>query len=247
MHTWEPGTNTNAGATIEAAADPIEVFRADWGTYQTVIRENYMFHRDISASVGKLLEALPGPLKVLDLGCGDSSQVVEMFRPGQVAEYCGCDLSREALDAARVNLGPFGNRAELLCKDMLAVLRDAPDAHYDLVYSSYALHHLPFEEKQLFFSECRRTLHGTGLLILADIMREEGETMSGYYDRYIETMDAQWVALSDIERGSIQEHIRGCDFPEPSSVLLSMAEREGLRNPVRLEKRTWHQAWCYQA
>lgn len=247
MHRRHAGNGTRQDELLETAADPIEVFRADWGTYQTVIRENCMFHREISVAVGTLLEAFPGPLTVLDLGCGDASRITEMFKPGKVAEYCGCDLSREALDAARVNLKPFGNRAELLCREMLAVLRDAPEGHYDVVYSSYALHHLPFGEKQAFFNECSRTLRGTGLLILADIMREEGETLSGYYDRYIETMDAEWSGLTGTERGNIQEHIRSCDFPETSADLQSLAENAGLNNSWRLEKCTWHQVWCYRA
>lgn len=246
MQNWQSVNSIRQGELLEAAADPIEVFRADWRTYQTVIRENYMFHREISGAIGRMLRQLPGTLSVLDLGCGDACQISEMLDPGQIAEYCGCDLSAQALEAAQHHLAPLGNRARLLCRDMLTVLREAPGEQYDMVYSSYALHHLPREEKQEFFIECRRTLRQDGVLVIADIMRDEGQSVPEYYDRYIEKMDAEWTVLSGIERVSIQEHIRSCDFPEPPSRLQSMAEQAGLLNPVRLEKRTWHQAWCYR-
>lgn len=247
MHTWEPGTNTNAGATIDTAADPIEVFRRAWGTYRKVIRENYMFHREISAAQRKILDTVPGAVDVLDLGCGDASQIGEMFDAGKIGTYCGCDLSSHALDEARHHLEPLGKRARLLCRDMLAVLRESPGEHFDVVYSSYAMHHLPQEEKQEFFHECRRVLRRNGMLILADIMREEGETLTDYFDRYIERMDADWVMLSMNERNSIQEHIRSCDFPEPPSLLKSMAAQAGFRDSQNLEKQTWHQAWRFGA
>jgi SAM-dependent methyltransferase len=247
MHRRHAGNGIRLDELLETAADPIEVFRADWRTYQTAIRENYMFHRDISTAIRKLLDQLHGPLKVLDLGCGDASQIPEIFKPGQVAEYRGCDLSAQALDVAHSNLAHLGNRAELLCRDMLEVLRESPVECYDIVYSSYALHHLPSDEKQEFLNECRRTLGADGILILVDIMREEGETLPEYFDRYIEKMDADWTGFSDIERRSIQDHIRSCDYPESPSVLQSLARNAGLKKSRKLEKRTWHQAWCFMA
>jgi ubiquinone/menaquinone biosynthesis C-methylase UbiE len=246
MHARKSGKSARQAEPFETSADPIEVFRRAWGTYRKVIRENYMFHREISAAQRKMLETVPGALDVLDLGCGDASQIGDMFDAVKIGTYCGCDLSLHALDEARQNLEPLGKRAELLCRDMLAVLRESPGEHFDVVYSSYVLHHLPQEEKQDFFHECRRVLRGNGMLILADIMREEGETLPDYFDRYIERMDTDWVMLSMNERSSIQEHIRSCDFPEPPSLLQSMAALAGFRDSQNLEKQTWHQAWRFR-
>lgn len=232
---------------FRTAVDPIEVFRERWGIYQTVIREDYMFHREISAAVGKLLDAVAVPLRFLDLGCGDACQIGKILKPGDVVEYRGCDLSAQALDVARENLLPFGNSVQLLCMDMLAVLKAAPANHFDAAYSCFALHHLPFLQKKMFFTECRRVLRDGGVFILADIMREEDESPAAYFERYIETMERDWLKLTETEQAGIQEHIRSCDYPEPPSVLESMALEAGFRGSRRLEKRTWHQAWCYRA
>ena len=228
------------------SADPITIFRKAWGTYQKVIGHNLMFHREITASVAKLPATKPGPLRLLDLGCGDASHISKIFRPGQLAEYCGCDLSQYALDEARKNLEPFGATISLCCEDMLAVLRKAPATHFDIVYSSYALHHLATEEKQTFFDECRRVLRENGSVLLIDVMRDEEQSRQEYLYSYNRTVRTQWDALSLDERNQVQEHIRSCDFPETPSTLEKLARNAGFSNCRRLEKQTWHEAWCYE-
>jgi SAM-dependent methyltransferase len=227
--------------------DPIYVFRRTWGTYQKVISNNLMFHREISAAIRNLLSSRPGPLNILDLGCGDAAHVVKLFSPGQIGEYIGCDLSPYALDVARINLEPLGKPVRLLCRDMLAVLREAPGNHFDVVYSSYALHHLPVEEKQAYFTECHRTLRKNGCVILVDVMREEGQSRPDYLDAYNGKEVSRWEALTPQERDQVQEHISNCDFPETPSDLEAMSRNAGFTNSRRLEKQTWHEAWCYQA
>jgi len=229
------------------SADPITIFRKTWGTYQKVISHNLMFHREITAAVAQLLAAKPGPLRLLDLGCGDASHLSKILRPGQLAEYCGCDLSPFALDEARKNLEPFGGvSVNLCCEDMLAVLRQAPASHFDIIYSSYALHHLATEEKQVFFDECRRALRKNGCVILVDVMRDEGQARQEYLYSYNKTVRTQWEALTPDERNQVQEHIRSCDFPETPSTLEKLARNAGFSNCRRLEKQTWHEAWCYE-
>ncbi len=227
--------------------DPIYIFRKTWATYQKVISNNLMFHREILDSVRTLLENRPEALNLLDLGCGDATHIGKVLNPGQVAEYCGCDLSPYALDVARNNLEPFGISVNLHCRDMVEVLKDAPENHFDVVYSGYALHHLSTEKKQIFFTECRRTLRENGYVIVVDVMREEGVARPAYLDGYNGVVATHWKALTHHERKQVQEHIRNCDFPETPSVMQMMASNAGLTNCRRLEKRTWHEAWCYFA
>ncbi|MEI7696298.1 MAG: class I SAM-dependent methyltransferase [Chlorobium sp.] len=227
--------------------DPIYIFRKTWATYQKVISNNLMFHREILTAVKKLLESRTEPINVLDLGCGDATHIGKVLNPGQVAEYCGCDLSPYALDVARNNLEPFGIRVNLLCRDMVAVLREAPENHFDIVYSGYALHHLSTNEKQTFFIECRRTLRENGCVILVDVMLEEEQARSAYLDCYNGAVATQWDALTAHERKQVQEHIRNCDFPETPAVMQMLANNAGLTSCRMLEKQTWHEAWCYFA
>jgi SAM-dependent methyltransferase len=226
--------------------DPIYIFRKTWGTYQKVISNNLMFHREITAAVRNMFRTRPGLLNVIDLGCGDAAHIGKMLSPGQVSEYFGCDLSPYALDVARINLEPFGISVKLLCREMIAVLREAPENHFDLVYSGFALHHLPIEGKQAFFMECRRILRPNGCVILVDVMREEGKARPEYLDDYNGSVATEWMALTRSERDQVQEHITNCDFPETPTALQELARNAGLKNSRRLEKRTWHEAWCFQ-
>lgn len=229
------------------SADPIHIFRKTWSTYQKVISNNFMFHREISIAVKQLLDTRTAPLRLLDLGCGDASHFAGILRPGQVAEYCGCDLYPYALDDARENLKPFGMPVNLLCRDMIAVLQEAPGQHFDLVYCGYALHHLPIEGKRTFFGECRRTLREGGCIVLVDVMREPGQERPDYLDSYNRTVATQWDALSPEERDQVQEHIRNCDFPETPETIRELAQHAGLTDVLRLDKHTWHEAWRFQA
>ncbi|NTU52140.1 MAG: methyltransferase domain-containing protein [Chlorobiaceae bacterium] len=229
------------------SADPITIFRKTWGTYQKVISNNLMFHKEISEAVAKRYETHSGQLRLLDLGCGDASHITNILKPGQLAEYCGCDLSPYALDDAGINLAPLGIPVTLLCRDMLAVLHEVDENHFDIVYSSYALHHLPVEAKQTFFTQCRRALSLDGCIILVDIMREEEQSRTEYLCHYNKTVRTQWQALTPDERNQVQEHIRSCDFPETPSTLETLARHAGFTRCRRLEKRTWHEAWCYEA
>ncbi|NTU45899.1 MAG: class I SAM-dependent methyltransferase [Chlorobiaceae bacterium] len=227
--------------------DPIYIFRKTWATYQKVISNNLMFHKEILTAVRELLESRPGPLNVLDLGCGDATHIGKMLNPGQVAEYCGCDLSPYALDVARKNLEPFGTSVKLLCRDMVKVLNEAPANHFDVIYTGYALHHLSLEEKQTFFTESRRTLRKNGQIILVDVMREEEQLLPAYHDSYNGAVAKHWEALTPDEQDQVQEHIRNCDFPETPTDLQKLAGNAGLTNSRRIEKQTWHEAWCYSA
>ena len=228
------------------STDPITIFRKTWATYQKVISNNLMFHQEISAAVSRLFEVNGEPLHLIDLGCGDASHISKLLKPGELAEYCGCDLSQFALDEARKNLEPFGAAINLCCKDMLSVLKEAPASHFDIVYSSYALHHLPIDGKETFFAECRRILRDNGFVILIDVMRDEGQTRPEYLYSYNRTVRTQWDVLTPDERNQVQEHIRSCDFPESASTLEQLARSAGLSNCQRLEKQTWHEAWCYK-
>ena len=228
------------------STDPITIFRKTWATYQKVISNNLMFHQEISAAVSRLFEVNGEPLHLIDLGCGDASHISQLLKPGELAEYCGCDLSEYALDEARKKLEPFGVAINLCCTDMLAVLKKAPSNHFDIVYSSYALHHLPAEGKLEVFTECHRALRDNGSMILVDVMRDEGQARQEYLYSYNKAVRTQWKALTPDERNQVQEHIRSCDFPETASTLEQLARNAGFTKCRRLEKQTWHEAWCYK-
>lgn len=227
------------------STDPIQLFRETWQTYRKVMRDNYMFHHEISRAISGKIDSLGKGLNVLDLGCGDAAQISEILDPDRIEGYTGCDLSPLALELAGSALSVLDCTVELIERDMLCVLEEVPPGRYNLLFSSLALHHLSPDGKRAFFGHCRRILPDEGCLILSDIMREEDETRPEYLEHYLAAVKNEWVDVSGEEYVRIEDHIRSCDFPEKASTLRQMASEAGFGSASRLEKRTWHQAWCY--
>ncbi|MFO0892471.1 MAG: hypothetical protein U0790_25430 [Isosphaeraceae bacterium] len=67
---------------------------------------------------------------------------------------------------------------------------------YDVVLSSFAIHHLSEAEKAIFFARAADRLGAGGMLLLVDTMREEGEDRAAYLEGYCGWVRSTWVALA---------------------------------------------------
>lgn len=127
-----------------------------------------MFHRELYEAIDTSLHQSHGPstpITMLDLGCGDSTQIAAILQHHHVLHYYGCDLASSALDVARTNLSVLKDvKVTLSCQDMLEALKSSPEGQYNVVFTSYALHHLSTKEKEEFFHQCRRVLCPGGWL-----------------------------------------------------------------------------------
>lgn len=97
-----------------------------------------------------------GPLRILDIGCGDGTQLNEMknFFPG--CETQGIDINKDAVETAqrsghKVYCGRF--------EDM-----DLPSGYFDLVYSLHVIEHV--ERPDLFMDKCLNLLSQDGILLI---------------------------------------------------------------------------------
>jgi SAM-dependent methyltransferase len=111
---------------------------------------------------------------------------------------------------------------------------------YDLVYTSFALHHLSTEQKAEFFRRVAQRLEKDGLLLLTDIVREEDESLPVYLRRYCDWLRSDWGALNVEEKASACDHILNNDRPETFSVLRALAQAGGLGYAVAVARYGWH-------
>ena len=225
----------------------VEVFLKSWQVYQDIIAHNYMFHREISvAARSALTTSKPdGSLRVLDLGCGDASMVLPLLSADRVSHFIGCDLSQPALDIARTQLDTQQIPNQLICDDMLLVASELPSASVDVVFSSYAIHHLNAINKQRILEDIARVLVPGGRLVLIDIFREPEEDRIAYMRNYMGVVLDQWVNLSPESRDLVIDHATAYDFPEHPRFYETQCISNGFAPGTRLAKHTWHEAWLY--
>ncbi len=224
-----------------------ENFFDAWAIYEEVLDRNYMFHDEIYRGVQRFLadRFATRSFAILDLGCGSARHLAQALRGRSVRAYVGYDLSAEALDQARSNLASLSCPVELCEGELLEGLR-ASDEPFDLIFSSFALHHLSSVEKVSFFKTAYSKLNENGTLLLIDTMRDEDEMLPIYLDRYCSWLRAAWKALSREALDAFCDHIRDNDFPETVSELRTMASRAGFGPGVEVNRFRWHHTLCFE-
>lgn len=211
-----------------------------WDTYAKVVASNYMFHAELGEAIKAILHQRFGarPFSILDLGCGDAATFAPLLGGFAVKAYRGADLSEAALALARQNLTGLACPVVLTRTDFMDEL--ARVEPHDLIYISFALHHLTTEQKAEFFRLAAHKLAPGGLLLVADVVREEGQSLPDYLDAYSAYLREVMVALDDAEREEIRQHIVSFDLPEPRSLLQAQAETAGLRVLEAATPHKWH-------
>ncbi len=161
-----------------------------------------------------------------------------------IARYAGYDLSDVALSHARQNLGGLGCTISLRHGDFLEGLR-ANTERFDLIFCSFALHHLSSIDKAVFFQLVYQRLAENGILLLIDTMREENQDLQSYLDRYCEWLERDWTALPPVAVDAICNHVRSRDFPETTLVLCTMAANAGFNSHTEINRFRWHRTWRF--
>lgn len=216
-----------------------------WETYRKIVSANHMFHREIGTELRQALrERFEGrPITILDLGCGDASTLVPLLEGIVVARYEGVDLAEPALALAAENLKALSCPADLVREDILAAL--AEDRSWDVIHTSFALHHLRTELKAEFFRRVGRRLAPGGFFLLVDVVREEDETLVTYHEHYCHWLRDAWTGLDPSERELLCDHIVANDMPEPYSTLEGLARAAGLRVTTPSARFGWHRLMSF--
>jgi tRNA (cmo5U34)-methyltransferase len=108
----------------------------------------------------------PEPRRLLDVGAGDAillSTLLESF-PG--AGGVAVDFSPLMLERASRRLEKFGQRAAVLEADLLySAWKNALAGPFDVIVSSFAIHHLPDDRKRALYHEIHDLLPAGGVFL----------------------------------------------------------------------------------
>ena len=205
-----------------------------------------MHHDDIFRDMQHLLadRYATEPFSLLDLGCGSARHLAQALKGRSVSRYVGYDLSNVALAHASRNFAGVNFQTELRQGDLLDGVR-RPGETFDVVFSSFALHHLSAAQKAEFFQSARERLKDGGILLLIDTMRDDGEERAMYLERYCAWLQSRCQILSPEALNSLCEHIRNNDFPETIMDLGAMATKAGFNEPIAINQFRWHHTLCF--
>lgn len=120
---------------------------------------------------GRACVALQGARRVLDLGCGPGTQLVQLAELCPDVEFTGVDLSESMLGEARRYAAERGVRNVTFVRGDATRL-DFPDRSFDGVMSVMTLHHMPTEKDlRALFREIARVRTPDGAVFLVDFGR----------------------------------------------------------------------------
>jgi tRNA (cmo5U34)-methyltransferase len=123
----------------------------------------YLFH--VLRSFYRTFVARNGPVRVCDLGCGDGILTDQLLREDPAMEVTVIDGSGDMLAAAQARFKGRTN-VQFLQRDFEMLLReDSTPGHFDLVMSSFAIHHVDRPQRQKLFAEVLRRLNPEGWFV----------------------------------------------------------------------------------
>ena len=134
-----------------------------------------LMHPNRSKMVGVAIEVLPhqgdAAVRALDLGAGTGYFTARFLAAYARAKVIAVDGAEAMLDLAKARLGDRGQSVEFRAGDFrdLCALVPAPES-FDVVYSSYALHHLDRREKTAVVRDVLTLLRPGGWFVNADII-----------------------------------------------------------------------------
>ena len=102
---------------------------------------------------------------------------------------------------------------------------------FDIIFTSFAIHHLPKEGKQKFFNLAREKLTDQGILIYVDVMKDsEKQDRDSYLNDYLYYGEKHWNQLDKNEMAAVNEHVSNYDFPESAEENILLAKNAGFQS-----------------
>jgi len=141
-----------------------------------------IMHLNRSKMVAAALEVLPfsgdAPVQALDLGIGTGYFTMQLLGKYPEARVLAVDGAEAMVELAKQRLGNLSERVSFCIGDFRQLEGLIPEeTGFDLVYSSYALHHLSRQDKVSVIRRAMKRLQPGGWFLNADLIVAEDPTL----------------------------------------------------------------------
>lgn len=203
-------------------------FNANWQKYKNSITKNLLCHQEMMAALSEFLETnyRVHQFTLVDVGCGDSSLISPVLKNSNIKKYIGIDAAPDVLELSKESLGSITCEKVLVCDDMMNAIKQI-STPVDLIYTSYAIHHLSEKEKTQFIEVCKTKLNAGGHLLMIDGVLEGIQTREGWLEKLAARIQHIHPEMTDDELNSRMAHPRANDFPESIDSFRVRAKNQG--------------------
>lgn len=188
----------------------------NYGLGDTVLRASYLFHAKWAS------KTFVNCKRVLDLGTGPANQIslVAQMNPG--IEFVGVDLSDRMLALAEQNCKKLNLKNVTFVQDDITQLSHIKDHHFDGVFSSVALHHLPStRDLKNTFANIARILSPQKAVYITDFLLLKNRQSIDYL---LSLNKGQPKVFKDDYEASLMAAFTKSDFEEAARPIIEFAK-----------------------
>ncbi|MGQ3890957.1 class I SAM-dependent methyltransferase [Legionella sp. CNM-4043-24] len=202
-------------------------FNENWQRYQSSVKNNTLYHREMLSALKQFLSANAGErsFSFVDVGCGDSSTVAPVLAGRAITKYIGIDAAENVLQMASQSLAHLECEKEFIADNMTTAVPRL-SSPVDIIFTSYAVHHLSLQDKFNFIESCRQKLNPNGFLLMVDGVLKEKQTRAEWLNALQERMGATIPGISPDELAFRMQHPRADDFPESIETFSNIAQQQ---------------------
>ncbi|MCP9805500.1 class I SAM-dependent methyltransferase [Cyanobium sp. T1B-Tous] len=214
----------------------MDFFENQWSTYKTIVQHDFMHHRALVGAVEQVLkhycDGAPAGHRphFVDLGCGDADPLAAVLRDLPLGSLLGLDQASSVLPLAAQALGEVPYPCDWIQGELLewATAATPHTNPVDILYSSFAIHHLDGESQEAFLAGVRKKINPKGMFLWADIFREPGESVDDFRLRYTQRMSDHWGgALQPQQLAEACFHVSHYDLPADRATIGTTALKQG--------------------
>lgn len=206
-----------------------QYFNENWKRYRNSIECNTLYHREMFAALNEFIQKnIKHPFSFVDVGCGDSTATAAVLSDKPVSQYIGIDAAKDVLKIAAQTLAPMNCEKEFIAENMNTAIKQLKSP-VDIIFTSYAVHHLSPQEKIDFLLDCKKQLKANGFFLMVDVIREDNQTRDAWLDALKARIQLTQKNITADELAFRMQHPSANDYPEKMTTFKKIAQEQGWR------------------